>query len=219
VTITAVGFDLDETLAVPARDREAILEDAVAAVDGPPLTREGYLDAHGRNLTSDTRAPIFAALIENHETDVEPERLAGVYRREIADALVPLSGVEAFLRRLRDTYRVGLLTNGPTVAQHDKLTTLGWTDLFDAALVTGDLDAGKPDTVAFEALLAALDTDPEETVYVGDDVDADIAGAADTGLVPVQVTFEGGPPASPRAAAHIPRDRLIAELPDLLEDL
>jgi len=219
VTITAVGFDLDETLAVPARDRETILEDAVTAVDGPPLTREGYLDAHGRNLTSDTRTPIFAALIEGHETDVDPERLAGVYRRKIADALVPLSGVEAFLRRLRDTYRVGLLTNGPTVAQRDKLTTLGWTDLFDAALVTGDLDAGKPDTVAFEALLAALDTNPEETVYVGDDVDADIAGAADAGLVPVQVTFEGGPPASPRAAAQIPRDRLIAELPDLLEDL
>jgi putative hydrolase of the HAD superfamily len=217
VTITAVGFDLDETLAVPARDRETILEDAVEAVDGPPLTRESYLDAHGRNLTSDTREPIFAALLDGHDADVEPARLAGVYRRKIADALVPLSGVEPFLRRLQDTYRVGLLTNGPSVAQRDKLTTLGWTDLFDAALVTGDLDAGKPDPAAFAALLDALGSDPGETVYVGDDVDADIAGAADAGLVPVQVTFEGGPPVSPRAAAHVPRTRLVAELPDLLE--
>ena len=219
MTITAVGFDLDETLAVPARDREAILEDAVAALGGPPLTREGYLDAHGRNLTSDTREPIFAALLEPHDTDVEPERLAGVYRRKIADALIPLSGVEAFLHRLRESYRVGLLTNGPTVAQRDKLTTLGWTELFDVALVTGDLDAGKPDPAAFAALLDALGSAPEETVYIGDDVDADIAGAADAGLVPIQVTFENGPRASPRAAAHIQRDRLVAELPDLLEDL
>jgi putative hydrolase of the HAD superfamily len=219
VTITAVGFDLDETLAVPANDREKILDDAVAAVDGPPLTRQGYLDVHGRNLTSDTREPIFAALLERHDTDVEPARLAGVYRRKIADALVPLSGVEAFLRRLQETYRVGLLTNGPSVAQRDKLTTLGWTDLFDAALVTGELDAGKPDPAAFEALLDALGSDPGETVYVGDDIDADIAGAADAGLVPVQVTFEGGPSPSPRAAAHVPRDRLVTELSELLEDL
>ncbi|GGJ02736.1 hypothetical protein GCM10008995_10630 [Halobellus salinus] len=217
MTITAVGFDLDETLAVPARDRETILEDAVATVDGPPLTREGYLDAHSRNLTSATREPIFAALLDGRDTDVEPARLAGIYRRKIADALAPLSGVEAFLRRLRDTYRVGLLTNGPSVAQRDKLTTLGWTNLFDATLVTGDLNAGKPDSAAFEALLDALGSDPGQTVYVGDDVDTDIAGAADAGLVPVQVTFEDGPPASPRAAAHVQRTRLVAELPDLLE--
>ena len=219
MTITAVGFDLDETLAVPANDRETILDDAVAAVDGPPLTREGYLDVHGRNLTSDTREPIFEALLAPHDTDVEPARLAGVYRRKIADALAPVPGAEAFLRRLRGTYRVGLLTNGPSVAQRDKLTTLGWTDLFDVALVTGDLDAGKPDSAAFEALLDALGSDPEETAYVGDDVDADIAGAADAGLVPIQVTFEGGPSPSPRAAAHVQRDRLVAELPELLEGL
>ncbi len=219
MTITAVGFDLDETLAVPARGRKTILEDAVAAVDGPPLTREGYLDVHGRNLTSDTREPIFATLLESHDADVEPARLAAVYRRKIADALAPVPGSETFLRQLRATYRVGLLTNGPSVAQHDKLTTLGWTDLFDATLVTGDLDAGKPDPVAFEALLEALDSDPTETVYVGDDVDADIAGAADAGLVPVQVTFENGPPPSPRAVAHVPRDRLVAELPELLAAL
>ena len=219
MTITAVGFDLDETLAVPARDRATILDDAVATVDGPPLTRGGYLDVHGRNLTSDTREPIFAALLDAHDADVDPARLAAAYRREIAEALAPVDGAEAFLRRLRGTYRVGLLTNGPTVAQRDKLTTLGWTDLFDAALVTGDLDAGKPDPGAFEALLDALESDPRETAYVGDDVDADIAGAADAGLVPVQVTFDGGPPPSPRAVAHLPRDRLVAELPQLLTDL
>jgi putative hydrolase of the HAD superfamily len=219
VTITAVGFDLDETLAVPARDRETILDDAVEAVGGPPLTREGYLDVHGRHLTSDTREPIFAALLDGRDADVAPERLAAAYRQEIAAALAPVSGIEAFVRRLRGEYRVGLLTNGPTRAQRDKLTTLGWTNLFDVALVTGDLDAGKPNAPAFEALLDALGSDPETTAYVGDDVDADIAGAADAGLVPIQVVFDGGPTRSPRAAAHIPRDRLVADLPDLLDEL
>jgi len=63
VTITAVGFDLDETLAVPTRERTAILADATADVDAPPLSREAYLDVHSRHLTSDSRTPIFEELL------------------------------------------------------------------------------------------------------------------------------------------------------------
>ena len=219
MTITTVGFDLDETLAVPDRDRGSILDDAVESVGSPPLTREGYLDAHARHLTSDTREPIFAALLDGRDTDVAPERLATAYRQEIAAALAPVSGVETFLRDLGADYRIGLLTNGPTRAQRDKLTTLGWTDLFDATLVTGDLDAGKPHPTAFESLVDALGNDPGATAYVGDDVDADIAGAADAGLVPIQVTFDDGPARSSRAAAHIPRHRLVTDLPGVLAEL
>lgn len=219
MTITAVGFDLDETLAVPTRDRATILGDAAAIADAPPLSREAYLDAHRRNLTGETRTPIFADLLSAYETDVDPEAVATAYRNEIADALVPVPDIESFLDRLHDEYRVGLLTNGPRVAQRDKLSTLGWTDRFDAALVTGELDAGKPDPIAFEALLDALGTEPGETVYVGDDVTADIAGAANAGLVPIQVLFEGGPGPSPKAAAHVPRDELVSRLPDLLTEL
>jgi putative hydrolase of the HAD superfamily len=219
VTITAVGFDLDETLAVPTRDRATILADAAEAADAPSLSREAYLAAHRRNLTRETRTPIFADLLSGRDTDADPGTVASAYRREIADALVPLPGIEPFIDRLREEYRVGLLTNGPRVAQRDKLTTLGWTDIFDAALVTGELDAGKPDRAAFEALLDALGTAPGETAYVGDDVDADIAGAADAGLVPIQVLYEGGPEPSPRAAVHLPREELAATLPDVLADL
>ncbi|QCC47335.1 HAD family hydrolase [Halobellus limi] len=217
MTITAVGFDLDETLAVPTRDRTAILSDATERADAPSLTREAYLDVHGRHLTSESRTPIFAELLSGHETDTDPETLAETYRREIADALVPIPGAEAFLQRLRSEYRVGLLTNGPRVAQRDKLATLGWTDAFDAALVTGDLDAGKPDSAAFAALLDALGSDAGATAYVGDDVDADIAGADAAGLVPIQVLYEGGPEPSSRAAAHVRREDLVDRLPELLD--
>ncbi|WP_049985701.1 HAD family hydrolase [Halobellus rufus] len=219
MTITAVGFDLDETLAVPSRDRARILADAAERADAPPLSREAYLDAHARNLTGETRTPIFADLLADRDADADPRAVATAYRREIADALVPLPGVEPFLERLRGRYRVGLLTNGPRVAQRDKLDVLGWTDAFDAALVTGELDAGKPDAAAFAALLDALGTDAAETAYVGDDVHADVAGAADAGLVPIQVLYDGGPEPSPRAAVHLRRDELVSRLPEILADL
>lgn len=222
--IRAVAFDLDYTLAVPVRDRETLLAEAVDAVEGaPPLTRKSYLRAHSDNLTADTREPVFAALLEEQEwpgNTVDDATLstalAEAYRERVTDALVAVEGVEPLLAELRKQYQLGLLTNGPVLAQRSKLRHLGWTDSFDAALVTGELPAGKPDRAAFEALLDALDSKPAETVYVGDRVGDDIEGAANAGLVPIQVLYDGGPDPSPLADAHVRQSALPTELPALL---
>jgi len=121
----AVVFDLDYTLAVPQRDRATILEDATTATGAPSLTRDAYLAAHRRNLTTETREPIFADLLADSESDTDPAAVATAYRETIADDLEALPGVEAMLADLRGEYRVGLLTNGPVRAQRDKLETLG----------------------------------------------------------------------------------------------
>jgi putative hydrolase of the HAD superfamily len=241
MTVRAVAFDLDYTLAVPERDRQTLLDEATEAVGAPAMSREAYLDAHVGHLTRETREPIFERLLDEHGTargnggagaredgtsdgadpagDADPAALARAYRERVSGALRPVPGVEAMLEGLRAEYRVGLLTNGPTVAQRDKLVALGWTDAFDVALVTGDLEAGKPDPASFEALLDALGSRPDETVFVGDDVEADVGGAAGVGIHPVQVTFPGSAAPDARAVAHLDRDRLASELPPLVASL
>ncbi|WP_318569135.1 HAD family hydrolase [Salinigranum marinum] len=216
---TAVAFDLDDTLAVPTRDRRTILREAAQVAGAPPLSRQAYLAAHADCLTEETREPIFAALLSDHDTSASPAAVARAYRELTAEALRPVPGAEPLLDRLQGTYRVGLLTNGPVVAQHDKLRELGWSGAFDAELVTGSLAAGKPDAQAFEALLSELDTAPAETVYVGDDVHADIEGAAGVGMVPIQVLFEGSADPHPEAAAFVDRDELATALPGVLDEL
>ena len=72
---------------------------------------------------------------------------------------------------------------------------------------------------AFEALLAELGTTPAATAYVGDDVHADIEGAAGVGMRPVQELFEGGPDLHPDAVAHVDRADLATSLPDVLAGL
>jgi putative hydrolase of the HAD superfamily len=217
MTTAAVAFDLDDTLAVTTVDREQLLRAAMRDVGAPPRTRAAYLEAHADNLTARSREPIFERLLEGLETDATPAALARAYRERVNASLEPVPGVEAMLAALGERYRLGLLTNGPVIAQRSKLEALGWQDRFDAALVTGELRAGKPDAAAFEALLEALGTAPSETVYVGDDVDADVRGAAAAGIDAVQVLFEGGPAPDPAAMAHLDRDELAERLPALLE--
>lgn len=219
MTLSAVIFDLDYTLAVADVDRQTLLSEALAAVDAPDATREEYLDAHGRNLTGESREPIFAELFDDRETDVDPETAATAYRRAIADALTPVEGAAELVTALREDYRVGLLTNGPVRAQRDKLETLGWTDLFDATVVTGELPAGKPDERAFQAILSALGVPAEEAAYVGDDVDADVVGATNAGMAAVQVLFPDGPAPDDRADAHVDRAELASRLPEVLSRL
>lgn len=218
MSLAAVGFDLDYTLCVPARERAALLDEAAAAVDAPPIDRGEYLDAHRRNLTGETRAPIFEELLDGPEAPA-PDALARAYRERVNAALQPVDGADGLLRSLRGRYRVGLLTNGPAVAQRGKLEALGWTDAFDVVCVSGELPAGKPDGRAFGALTDALGTTPEETAYVGDDVEADVAGAAAAGLPVVQVVREGGPEPDARADALVGLATLAEELPRALAGL
>jgi HAD superfamily hydrolase (TIGR01458 family) len=79
---------------------------------------------------------------------------------------------------------------------------------------------GKPSAAYFEAALAAVDADPELTWMVGDDIDADIAGAQRHGMKTVLVrTGKFRPDAVERT--NIRPDAIvssIAHLPDWLEE-
>lgn len=207
----AVVFDLDYTLAVPERDRQTLLDEATEAAGVRRIDRAEYLDAHGADLASETRAPIFDAILD----EGDPAVVAAAYRDAIESALVPVAGATDLLADLGERYRLGLLTDGPARAQYGKLEALGWTDRFDAVVVTGELPAGKPDRRAFEAILEALSASPAETVHVGDHPAADVEGAAATGLYAVQVRTDRFD-ASPAADATVRSDRLAADLRELL---
>lgn len=223
MTVAAVGFDLDYTLCVPDRDRATLLAEAVEAADAPAAaewaSRSTYRDAHREHLTGETRAPVFEAMLAGTAADADPARLARAYRDRVNDAIRPVTGARALLQRLRVRHPVGLLTNGPAVAQRSKLEVLGLTDAFDVVRISGELSAGKPDARAFRALLDGLDAAPADLVYVGDDAEADVAGATAAGCRAVQVVREGGPEPDPRADAHVRLDALAEELPAALDAL
>ncbi len=216
--LTAVGFDLDETLAVTDRPRENLLADATKAVNAPSFTRAEYLDAHSRHLTSESRKPIFADLLADG-CGTAAEKLTDAYQQAILDSLSPVGDIPSLLSELHREYRLGLLTNGPVEAQRGKLGELGWEEYFDATVVTGELDAGKPDRRAFDALCERLDVQPEEMVYIGDNPVADIRGANEAGMKTIQVLFPDGPEPEPSADAYVDREEIVSALPGILSAL
>lgn len=213
--IRAVGFDLDDTLAVTEQPRERLLDRAVedAGVDAT-FDREDYVEAHRQHSGSESRRPIFEALLDGGEA----AELTRAYRRAVGEAIRPVGGATSAVAALRGRYRVGLLTDGPGGSQRDKLRRLGWADAFDTIVVTGTIGTPKPDPEAFATLAEALGVRAEEVAYVGDNPVRDVAGAAAVGMRPIQVVYDGGPDPHPDAASTVTRTDLTS-LPGVLEHL
>ena len=90
---------------------------------------------------------------------------------------------ETLLRDLKDAgYPVGVVTNGPTEGQWDKLQRTGVAGLVDAAVVSQEFGANKPDPSIFRHALALIGAQASETIFVGDNAVADIGGAHSVGM-------------------------------------
>ncbi|MCK5246972.1 HAD-IA family hydrolase [Candidatus Bipolaricaulota bacterium] len=97
-------------------------------------------------------------------------------------------GVGNLLTDLKPRYQLGLLTNGPTDLQWNKIEALGFDKLFDAIIVAGDVGVYKPDVRVFEMLLGKLGVTSEHSLFVGDTYATDILGAHDTGMYTAWIT-------------------------------
>ncbi|KAJ0173704.1 hypothetical protein K1T71_010853 [Dendrolimus kikuchii] len=86
------------------------------------------------------------------------------------------------LETLREDYLLGLITNGPSRAQWQKIGKLGLRKYFDCVLVSGDLPWEKPDQHIFLEACKLLDVEPRSCIMVGDKLETDIKGGKEADL-------------------------------------
>lgn len=189
MTFDAVVFDLDNTLCRRTGDVDAAYRRAFdrigtepfgtpaelwSALDGPPDPddRAGYLGAG------------LARVAARHgRSAVDPVTLADAFLGEIDNSAVELfPGADSVLAIARDLGPVGILTNGPERRQQTKIEALGLEDAVDTIVYAGDLPRRKPHVEPFAAILDVLDARPDRTLYVGDSLEYDVAGAHNAGL-------------------------------------
>ena len=198
MTFDAVVFDLDNTLCRRTGDIDAAYRRAFdrigvepfgtpaelwSALDGPPDPddRAGYLGAGLARVAA-----------RQGRSAVDPVALADAFLDEIDNSAVELlPGAESVLSIARDLGPVGILTNGPERRQRTKIEALDLEDAVDAIVYAGDLPRRKPHVEPFAAILDALDARPERTLYVGDSLEYDVAGAHNAGLAVAWLRRDG----------------------------
>lgn len=179
----AILFDLDDTLhprrrfvmsglrAVAAHVAATFAVDRAAALG---LLRAAVRQSPGRELQHLQQAfglapevvPALVTVIREH---VPAIRLARASRETLAE--------------LRPAWRLAVVTNGLADVQARKVAALGLEALVDAVVyATADGRPGKPSPRPFLDACGRLAVEPARTVFVGDDLSADIEGAAAVGM-------------------------------------
>jgi len=91
----------------------------------------------------------------------------------------------------RSGYLLGIVTNGVPDLQREKIAGCGLADQFQAAVVSGEIDCGKPEPGIFRHICRQLGVEPAACVMVGDNPGRDVLGAHNAGMQSVWVQRHG----------------------------
>lgn len=120
--------------------------------------------------------------------------------------------IEGLLAALTEQgFVLGIVTNGVPDLQREKLAGCGVAHLFQASVVSGEIDCGKPDPGIFRHICRELGVAPSECVMVGDNPERDVAGAMAVGMKSVWVQRNGRP-----SDARFPGDLACTDLAAML---
>lgn len=88
------------------------------------------------------------------------------------------------LTELKQSYEIGLVTNGVAAWQYDKLEAMGISQLFEpgSIFISEEVGYEKPDPEIFLKALEHFQVLPEEAVFVGDSWRNDIEGSSKVGI-------------------------------------
>jgi HAD superfamily hydrolase (TIGR01509 family) len=138
--------------------------------------------------------------------------LIETHRRELARAVAFPDRHRAFLTELRARYRMAVVSNfdyTPTALAI--LREAGIVDLFETIVVSDEVGWRKPAPTIFQRTLATMGLRPDETLFVGDRIDIDVAGARSVGMDAAWLN----PDAEPRPPEHGPPTYELRDLVDL----
>jgi len=139
-------------------------------------------------------------------------RLGETYLDHLSARGDRLPGCRPALRRLRRSYRLGVVTNGIDRVQRSRLAVSGLVPFFDAVVTSQGCGYAKPDPRILHVALDSMGVAPRHALYVGDDPATDGAAAAAAGVR--FVWMDRGQP----VRGQRPRRRVtsLGELADLL---
>ncbi|RPI75044.1 MAG: HAD family hydrolase [Desulfobacteraceae bacterium] len=149
----------------------------------------------GRKLAEEEAGTLFKAYLKHYEANW---CLFG----DVQDCLQALKGRS-----------LGIISNGDSRQQRQKLDQLHIRELFDPVIISSDLDISKPDAGIFLEACRQAGQSPRECIYVGDNYEVDILGSRNAGLRGIWLNRFGE---NRNEEADLTVIRSLAELPNVI---
>jgi putative hydrolase of the HAD superfamily len=166
---------------------------------------------------------VFREIVNQHATDFTralpaekleqlPLLLAETYRAASRFRLQAYTGVEETIRQLRGRYHLAAISDGQAAYAVPELYVVGLAGFFDPIIVSGNFGYRKPDPRLFVTALNAMELEPSEVLFVGNDMYRDVYGAQRVGMKTVFFKSNQGT----QEKEGVKPDYIIYNFPELL---
>ncbi|WP_193309278.1 HAD family hydrolase [Halorubrum halophilum] len=230
----AVCFDLDNTLYPYAPCNEAGKRAALEAFRerGYEMDREAFDELYATarreakrevrgTAASHSRHIYFSRALERHADEhdaADALAIGDAYWEGYASEMSLCDGVERVFDSLAAAgVDVAVVTNLTTRVQLQKLSRLAIDDRIDRLVTSEAVGREKPSALPFTTALAAFDRRPSEALMVGDNADADVAGANAVGMDTALFVADGETPAREDLPDHQQPDYRLDAFAELTE--
>ncbi len=115
-------------------------------------------------------------------TDEQIDLLSVDYIEHLPNYNHLLEGAKEILDYLNSSYKLHIITNGFKEVQHRKLKSSGILEFFETITTSEDVGVKKPHPKIFETALSRAEAKVEESIMIGDNIEADILGAQKLGM-------------------------------------
>lgn len=193
-------FDLDHTLwDFDANARETLLE-LYDVYDLPKLgidSAENFIQIyteHNHRLWRDyhngiiskeeLRSSRFRLTFEHYNIPEQliPTKFEDDYVKTCPTKTNLFEGAHEVLSILKDKYKLHIITNGFLESQEMKMGRTNIRQYFDEIFVSEVIGLYKPDIALFQHALGVANTTAQESLMIGDSLEADILGAKNAGI-------------------------------------
>ncbi|XP_022090675.1 N-acylneuraminate-9-phosphatase-like [Acanthaster planci] len=195
--VSAIIFDLDNTL-IDTRNADffafkqvkAVLRSQFAEVDADDVVAafrkylaEAEKDPNEVIPVDEWRTELWQRALNSHHPKDAAVLLYRTWMSGRLDHMTFSEEVKGLLRRLRQRYKLLLMTNGPSAIQRLKMARCGADEYFNGIIVSGEQPHPKPDVSIFRTAFEMLDVPAEHCIMVGDCLSTDIQGGLDAGCL------------------------------------
>lgn len=193
--IKALIFDLDDTLYY---EMEYVLGafKEVAKYFGNKYKKDNeelYLRMK-QILEEFGRGKIFNIICKENVFKEDINDLVDIYRGSVPELELYEDSKEVLNWAREHGYNLGIITDGCSKVQWNKIKALGIEKLVDKIIVTDDLgrEFWKPNKRAYLGMVKCLKIREDECVYIGDNPNKDFIGAREIGIKTVRIIREKG---------------------------
>lgn len=159
-----IVFDLDDTLVPEIEYLKSAFHEIAALADA---TNPTVFDAMMRDYYA--KEDVFGNLCERYPILLKDD-LKRIYRHHFPD-FQKFAFVKDFLQSIKDKgHNLGLITDGYSITQRNKIRSLGIEDMFDLIVVSEEFGSTKPDVRNYETFHKF---NTAEYFYVSDNVSKD----------------------------------------------